>query len=456
MINITGRELFVDDLLIDSMSREMRFKQYRPRPENVVLADDKPWESTMAYFSVLQDREVMRMYYRGFHHGRGEQGMGEPVCYAESRDGIHWEKPDLQLFGYHEQESTNIVFGGNYDTMRPINGDAGYDLRWRGEMTPFIDTQAAPEQRYKTLLRGARGYHQIADRRTDYGMYPAASADALNWHVLTDKPVITRGQFDSQNVVIYDHSHSRYAAFTRDSHGMGTMDENENWSGPICRDVRVAFSDDFIHWSNPVYLDYEDGESFQMYTNAVICYERAPQFLLGFPTIYYPENSQTEPILMFSRDGGRKFRRMPLGLIPRDTPCERDGNRGNYMAHGLIQANDREIFCYATEGYMDGPERRLRRFVWRTDGFVSLGTESGGEMTTRLLTTEADRISVNFTGRIRIEQLGEDGRPLPGGIAELSGNEIEAPVPLANGGKAFRLRFQMWQAELFSIAFENK
>ncbi|MEO2045303.1 MAG: hypothetical protein ABGX16_01870 [Pirellulales bacterium] len=35
------------------------------------------------------------------------------VCYAESRDGIRWDKPDLELFPFYDIKKTNIVLVSN-------------------------------------------------------------------------------------------------------------------------------------------------------------------------------------------------------------------------------------------------------------------------------------------------------------------------------------------------------
>src|SRR5690606_17606435 len=91
-------------------------------------------------------------------------------------------------------------------------------LGWRGDMVPFIDTRPGvpADARYKALIRGARGPHQILEGQSDYGMYPFKSPDGLHWTLMTDKPVITRGKFDSQNLAFWDPIHGRYVAFTRD------------------------------------------------------------------------------------------------------------------------------------------------------------------------------------------------------------------------------------------------
>lgn len=96
-VDIDGRrELFVDRLLVDSMTNaELRLhhpiKTSRPKsplPEKhyfTILKDqDEKGDLYRAYW-----RETDPMYPGPFHTGHA----GEMVCYAESRDGHEWTFP---------------------------------------------------------------------------------------------------------------------------------------------------------------------------------------------------------------------------------------------------------------------------------------------------------------------------------------------------------------------------
>ncbi len=472
------RELFVDSFMIGDLTGGAKPVLHKPELKEVVLSDDCPWESSTAYFAVLKDGDLSRMYYRGYHHGRGEQALGEPMCYAESADGLTWIKPDLGLFNFEGSPANNIVLGGDlqkFPATAKWTGYLGEDLRWRGDMVPFIDPRpdVPPHARYKALIRGARGLHQIAERRWDYGMFPFESPDGLNWTLLHDKPVITRGKFDSQNLAFWDPVFQRFVAFCRDTSGPedqgfeGT--DTEDVAVGLIRDVRVAFSDDFIHWTDPVFVRYHDRKRRQLYTNGVLPYERAPHILLGFPTEFHVEQSQTEPFLMSSRDGGVSFSRWEDALIPRDAPEERDGNRSNYMAHGMIRGNEREYFMYATEGYKDGPSRRLRRFTYRVDGFVSVRAgKEGGTLVTPPFIYDGDELYLNYRvsggGSLKVAMERADGRPLPGVSLDdcrvMTGDEIDARVewrsdktPHYYRGYPVRLRVELKQADLYALRF---
>ena len=502
-------ELFVDDYLVDRLEGDAELHLHKPKGKEVVLTNDKPWESSTGYFSVLLDGDLYRMYYRGFHHGKGEQARGEPTCYAESKDGIHWVKPNLGLFAYEGSPENNIVLGGDrrkFPATEKWRGYLGTCHGWRGDMVPFKDTNpdAEADAQYKALVRGCRGTCQIAEGRSDYGMYPFKSPDGIHWSVMSEKPVITRGRFDSQNLAVWDAAAGRYVAFVRDVRwgsadrplsNAPSKERYEQWlktlpptrqdtedvgqsAYGLVRDIRMCTSEDFVNWTDPVFLNYhqDPGDPARgLYTNAVMPYERAPHILIGFPTefikMFATESSGTHPLLMASRDGGSSFRLWPEPLIPREAPEERDGNRSNYMASGLVEGNDREFFVYATEGYNDGP-RRLRRFTYRVDGFVSVRAGlPGGAIVTPPLTFTGNQLVVNYTawgffgpGSVRVELQDIDGRPLEGlalaDCAELRSDAIEQPVTWKTGanpgryaGRPVRLRFALQHADLFSFQF---
>ena len=478
-------ELFVDDWLVERFEGDASLHLHKPLGKEVVLMNDRPWEDTsLGYVSVLKDGDLFRMYYRGHHHGSGEDARGEPMCYSESRDGVNWTKPNLGLFEYKGSTNNNIVLGGDGRKYFPTDqwrGKLGFEtsLGWRGDMVPFVDTRpnVTPDARYKALVRGARGAHQIPGRHTDYGMYPFKSPDGIHWTLMSGKPVITKGRFDSQNLAFWDPIHGRYVAFVRDL-----------LKGSI-RNVHMAVSEDFVHWTEPVPLKYSDKVDRQMYTNGVLPYERAPHLLIAFPTEYTDRFAvaQVHPILMASRDGGHSFVRHREPLIPGSAPQERDGNRSNFMAHGLVRGNEREYYVYATEGYgyehsdalpewkkeSFAPRTRLRRFAFRVDGFVSVRSgPDGGTIVTKPFVFDGNELQLNFitwprpAGAIRVEVQDANGQPLTGltlnDCKPLRGDKIDHVVSWKSGvtpgryaGRAVRLRFQLKHADLFSFKFST-
>ena len=99
----------------------------KPVPREVALVHDAPWEgNTCCYHTVFRDGDVIRMYYRGSHYDpEDEDDKSQVVCYAESRDGIEWVRPELGLVKYGGSKANNIVWDGqgshNFAPFRDTN-----------------------------------------------------------------------------------------------------------------------------------------------------------------------------------------------------------------------------------------------------------------------------------------------------------------------------------------------
>jgi hypothetical protein len=427
-------ELFVDDFLIDRLDGTARQVLQRPTPREVVLVADRPWEGNCsAYFTVFRDGDLYRMYYRGLHLDDKTRAPAhqEVTCYAESKDGLHWTRPDLGLFAFDGSKKNNIVWTGT----------------GAHNFTPFKDAnpQCPADKRYKALA-GIQG-----------GLRALKSADGIHWSLMREQAVITRGAFDSQNVAFWDPNLGKYRDYHRAFRGV--------------RDIMTSISEDFLDWTPPAFLDYRGGKWEDLYTNAIRPYERAPHFLLGFPTRFLPAREQTEPTFMASRDG-QTFRRWTEAVVPTTAPKNRDGNRSNYLAWGMVVLPGREgeLSVYGTEAYFTGPAGRLRRFAYRLDGFVAVhATAERGQLVTKPLRFQGDRLVLNFVtaprGSVRVELQRADGKPLPGlsldDCQPLRGDAVAQGVSWGTtadlrrwAGQPVRLCFELKDADLFSFRFQ--
>lgn len=427
-------EPFVDDFLLDRLSGSTHLQVQRPEPRELVFTADKSWEgNTSAYFTLFQDGERYRMYYRGAHWNETTKKAShrEVTCYAESRDGIHWIRPELGLFEFDGSKQNNIIWDGP--------GTHNF--------TPFLDMNpaCARDARYKALAGGSSG------------LIPYKSSDGIHWEKLNETPVITKGAFDSQNLAFWDAYSGTYREYHRQFRSI--------------RDIMTGTSMDFLHWSDPSFIVVAGAPRQHLYTNAVMPYFRAPHILIGFPTRFLPKFEQVEPTFMASRDG-RNFVRYEDPVIPRTAPKDRDGNRSNYMTWGLLNlpGHDGELSVYGTEAYYSGPGSRVRRFAYRLDGFVSLQTGvEGGEAVTRPVRFQGKQLVLNARtsgdGQITVEVQDADGKPIEGyGASDcrpIRGDSTAAVVTWSSGGdvstfagKTIRLRFVARNADLFSFRFE--
>jgi hypothetical protein len=440
------RELFVDDFLIERLSGA-ELKLHKPLPREVVFVCDAPWEGRHSgYFTLFADDGHFRAYYRGWDYTEKRTPF---ACCARSEDGIRWVRPDYGLIEHAGSRTNNIVMSGP-------NEGATHNL------TPFKDG--------KPTCDTASRYKAFGRNKQKAGSYLDAfrSPDGLRWEQIGDQPVTGRGAFDSQNVAFWDAEHGHYRAYWRPG-------------GKGVRSIATSVSSDFVHWEDETPLVYEHHTAQEhLYTCTVQPYARAPHLFLGFPTRFLPDPSvgneatrdnagTTEPVFMSSRDGV-KFRRWAEPVIPQTAPQDRMGNRANYMTLGVLQlpGDDRELSVYATEaGYDLGPTR-LRRFTYRTDGFVSASAPAKGELLTRPLRFDGKSLEINGRtspgGFLQVEVCNEAGRALPGFEASqcvpLTGDEITWTVKWkghpglsARSGRPIRLRFLLQDADLFAMKF---
>ena len=438
------RELFVDRFLIESTDG-VELRLHQPEPQEIVLVTDKPWEgNTCAYYTIFQDGDLFRMYYRGSHWNTQTRQATHPevVCYAQSKDGVNWTKPALGLCEFEGSKANNIIWDGV--------GTHNF--------TPFKDTnpECDPAARYKALARG-RSLRK-GDTSSKHGLFAFQSADGIRWQLMRDEPVITEGAFDSQNLAFFDNESGVY----RDYH---------RFFNQGVRDIMLATSKDFLSWTKPVGLQYTSDAREHLYTNAIRQYERAPHIFIGFPTRYLPKDGQrVEPVLMTSRDG-LHFNRWTDPLIPEDAPEDRSGNRSNYMTNGLVQlpGQTAEYSVYATEAYYTGPDSRVRRFTFRVDGFASAsaGAERGF-LQTKALIFAGNRLSLNLVsgenGLVRVAVLDESGQPMEGFSLQdchpITGDSISHTVKWQNSsdlsklaGQNVKLRFELKEAHVFAFQF---
>jgi hypothetical protein len=114
---IPVRRLFVDASLIERSSGiSLRLHPPRKTGEKALQAD-RPWENaTLNWFTVLKDRGVVdrrarfRMWYECYDVSGWPTADDTSFCYAESRDGVHWTKPELGLTEYQGGRGNNILF----------------------------------------------------------------------------------------------------------------------------------------------------------------------------------------------------------------------------------------------------------------------------------------------------------------------------------------------------------
>lgn len=478
------RELMVDDYLIDSMSASLRLQLHKPVRRNVALVTNAKWEgNACAYSSLFHDGSKFRMYYTANHYvnreGRIEEPRGRRLCYAESVDGIHFSKPDLELVEFEGSKKNNIVLAA--DTVPGVRLDPGHTTILRD-----TNPDCPPDARYKAICRSSV--------KGERGLFTLKSGDGFHFSRLSDGQIISDGYFDSENLAFWDSVRGEYRAYFRDFY------DGPPGGGGI-RGIKTATSPDFMNWSTGEWLEYPGAPDEALYTNQIAPYARAPHFFIGFPKRYVDRgwvdstgklpglqerkararasprygSAVTDALMMTSRDG-LTFKRWGEAIIrPGQSRTNSWVYGDNLISWGMLPTKSDlpespdELSIYAIEGYWTGSSQNFRRYSFRVDGFVSIQAPlDGGEFTTNPIVFNGSELEINYStsaaGSVSVEIQDVKGDPIDGRALadchEIFGDEIKRTVTWKDGthikqlaGTPVRLRFVMKDADLFSFQF---
>ena len=242
-------ELFVDDWLIDRMPGTT-LKLHSPRPREVSLVFDRPWEGPVSLpGSVIHDAGRYRMWYAARSTGGASgQGAGSHTAYAESSDGIHWERPDLGLAEIDGSRANNVIA---YDTDDTHIGGIDRDGN------PGVPADEA----YKAVT-----VRRLADR--SHYIRGFTSADGLRWKVVERDPLLVAPRdewpiFDGEAAVFWDTLQQQYVGYFRGWEPARGGIYSELRGG--VRSIRRSTSPDFREWSELQFIDMGDSPQEHLY-----------------------------------------------------------------------------------------------------------------------------------------------------------------------------------------------
>lgn len=259
------RECFFDDYLVNVEKTDAWWHVHQPIRRECVLEHNEPWEGNGCnYHNFFWDDGIYRMYYLSWW--MLDKSKGIRVCYAESTDGLHWEKPSFGICEFEGSYENNIVL----DTT--IHPHIDNFMVFRDD-----NPQCDPAKRYKGICSN--------HLEEGFGLWYYYSADAIHF---TRGGIITdQGAFDSLNVMFWDEKEELYRCYYRAAHYKGSSELcKEMGEIGTLRDIRMIESADFEHWSEQKLLDFGEAEEMPLYTNVIQPYPRAPRVYVGFPSRY--------------------------------------------------------------------------------------------------------------------------------------------------------------------------
>lgn len=468
----TQKQLLFDDLFL-AESKGITLRMNPPfQDAEAVLSADKPWEQLgiCAYNTVMREDGQFRLWYDAMTRDREGQTR-RLLCYAESTDGVHWEKPNLGLIPFNGREDNNIV--------APPAPNAS-----QGGGTVFRDPQAPASERYKLWTKY---YASKAENRRGIrtGLWAMVSPDGLHWRLLDEGYPLSRGNAaDTQSIPWWDTDLQKYVAFVRMkkfpkdrqrtcSVGLMTSDDFRNWTPAqevLRADERLPVPGGHPQW-RPV-VDY--------YTPGGMKVPDIPNAYILLPTAYYHWGKDAFPSnidvsFATSRDTVNWW------IPPNCEPFLRLGSDGS-PASGMVFANpwpirvgDEIWMYYAGSGrdhrqaLRDPSKTGVFRARLRLDGFVSADAGyKGGEFTTPVLTFDGDGLELNIDGSAGgwalVEILSAEGAAIEGcrenQCDTIRGNSVKKTVTWQGigdvsrlAGKPVKLRFVMRSMKLFAFQF---
>ena len=457
------KQLFFDGKFI-AESKGVRIVMNLPVKAGVVLSPDRPWEDfrLTSYFTVVQDGELCRMYYSCFSkdqwHTPDSWEKHAYLCYAESKDGVHWAKPSLGIVEFEGSKDNNII-------MRSVV-----------DGTVFIDPNAPPERRYKLL--STVGPHAG-------GLRVSYSADGIHF-TMPENPVSDWNP-DSQQNAFWDSGIEKYVAYLRGCRGMDIEIRNRLVA-------RVEIDDIEKPWraSPEIVLctDDIDPPDVDLYTNACVKYPWASDAYFMFPAAYHhfpPEmgnDGLLDTSIAVSRDGIRWERPDRRPYISTGEASEWDAcfvmagvslvRKGNYIYQYYSGV---DLTHGGTRGMTEEERRRWRRWgkigrvVQRLDGFFSADADyEGGRLLTPPMVFDGARLTLNINtsaaGSARVAITNVNGTPMSGysidDCDEVITNAVAHDVTWqgnpdvsALAGQPVRLRFEMRSAKLYAFQFQS-
>lgn len=462
------RELFMDDMRIEELVDVQRVVNQATKSK-ILIKPTEPWEGNSAYIygTVLKNEPEgtgYRMWYSTYLKEKYY------LCYAISKDGINWIKPNLGLIDFNGNKENNICKeGGGTVVYDPLTKD--------------------PTQRYKLMIfERAKEY---------YGYNVFFSADGLDWKHTFNKAVLPYG--DVSNVT-FDKQKGLFIATTKQRMLISNSGVTPN---KIDRMAFVSVSKDFIHWTAPdapnslwtlaVEGDERDdlrvrsngGIEANIYGMPIYPYEN---LYIGFPWVFDINTYGTgefavtgdgpiQPQVAVSRDLKHWSRPLREPIIPLGKAGAWDD--GTLYTCSTMQIEDKEMSVYY--GAMNLPHggstktqtqyARIAKASWRRDGLMSMKNEGddAGTITTKTLKFTGKTLKVNAklynSGNLKIEILDENNQVIKGfainDASPIVNDQFMATVKWVKGsdlssltGKNIKLRFHLKGGDLYSYWFE--
>lgn len=398
-----GRQLFVDDFLIENTQLERTWHQPQYHEASPLLRPDRPWEhregENVQWAMPFNDgvwydpaENLFKLWY-----------LGPKTFLATSKDGIKWEKPVLDVV-----KGTNIVI--DHQGMTRDSGTVWMDL-----------DEPDPKKRYKIWYTRPTRSPGIPGHSTKFEL--RFSPDGIHW----GEPVWESGVIRDCSTVFYNpfrdvwvysiklrptierqgkrqlaHVRSRAYLETKDVLAPWQEDKIVPWVGADKQD---------LNRNSTIGRQVLDGQ--HLYNLGAAAYESV---MMGMITIFHDDGEgpsgkwhHNDTTLAFSRDGFHWDRTNREPFLAADD----DKNGWNWTniqpAGGNCVIVGDKLYFYCSG--RNNKEGYTGLAVLRRDGFASMDAgDREGELITRPVTFSGKHLFVNakVDGELRVSVMQED------------------------------------------------
>ena len=445
------RFLLLDSRNVEAVSNlKLTVGKVEKHPANPLFVEDKPWEQRFdnLYGNVIfdADEEVYKCWYSPFivansargmslrerlerpYTGHKQQEMG--ICYAVSKDGLTWSKPNLGQVVYDGSTNNNIVWRG------PHGAGVYKDER-----------EQDSARKYKTIFQG---------------LNVSFSPDGLSWS--EPHKIESQSAGDTHNNALWVPSLNKYVAFTRTWTELDRELErkesksNHRWARQIAR----LESTDFINWDLTQVII--QGSRWELQTYAISVFEYAGIYL-GLIEIHDQISDRVWTELAWSADTTHWER------IDEGTPFIGCGDMELAYDYGCVYAcvtpvvlvNEIRIYYGGSDwlhfGWRNGC---LALATLQPDRFAGFMQEHGNEvglLRTSLLPYSGEAIKVSADvetgGCVMIRVLDRQGSELATGELKRRVTDFTVIERLPASASEIRIEFRVRAAKIYSFAISG-
>jgi hypothetical protein len=445
-----------------------------------VLQREKPWEKGYVIFkTIVRDGDIYRAWGKAMPGGD---------CYLESKDGYHWDRPNLGQKEFEGSRDNNLLKPGPTGTVF-LDPHGPANERFKAVFGPRINfaqfrafIEKHPDRWETRVVKGDWNDPKI----WFHALQGATSPDGIHWTVLPEPFTVEHS--DGMETGYYDPDLKKYVIYTR-TWTVGPR--APNWTGPleqrtwlgefhgsgrrvIGRMESSTFSDFPLSEPCIIQVPGETSPSEEFYTSIHSTMPGAPEIRLMFPTIWDTRIDATS-IGVWSSHDGKLWDRIP-GPAALKTAAFGQWDGGCIFSFPNLFELPNGDFALPYKGYNlphKYPRGDMELYAgyarWPKGRIVAVEAEDVGEFSTVAILPPGKKLKINAltqrAGGIRVELAGIDDQALPGrAFADcdiVQGDQFWRTVTWKGkaelgqkDGEGVVIRFHMDRAQLFGIEFE--